>query len=68
MTVHDRRQGPASRAVAEALERITALNPALNAFITVIYDEALQVWVLVGAVIVFAAAWLNLKSARSARV
>jgi drug/metabolite transporter (DMT)-like permease len=34
----------------------------------VFYDEALQVWVLVGAVIVFAAAWLNLKSARSARV
>ena len=33
----------------------------------VFYDEALQVWVLVGAVIVFAAAWLNLKSARSAR-
>jgi len=34
----------------------------------VFYDEALQVWVLVGAVIVFAAAWLNLKSARSAGV
>jgi drug/metabolite transporter (DMT)-like permease len=34
----------------------------------VFYDEALQVWGLVGAVIVFAAAWLNLKSARSARV
>jgi len=34
----------------------------------VFYDEALQVWVLVGAVIVFAAAWLNLKSVRSAGV
>jgi drug/metabolite transporter (DMT)-like permease len=31
----------------------------------VFYGEALQIWVLVGAVIVFAAAWLNLKSARA---
>jgi drug/metabolite transporter (DMT)-like permease len=31
----------------------------------VFYGEALQVWVLVGAVIVFAAAWLNLMSARA---
>ena len=30
----------------------------------VFYGEALQIWVLVGAVIVFAAAWLNLKSVR----
>jgi drug/metabolite transporter (DMT)-like permease len=30
-----------------------------------VYDEVLQIWVLVGAAIVFAAAWVNLKSARS---
>ena len=30
----------------------------------VFYGEALKIWVLVGAVIVFTATWLNLKSAR----
>jgi drug/metabolite transporter (DMT)-like permease len=30
----------------------------------VFYGEALKIWVLVGAVIVFTATWLNLKSAQ----
>jgi aspartyl-tRNA(Asn)/glutamyl-tRNA(Gln) amidotransferase subunit A len=41
MIAGDRRQGPIVKSVSEALERITALNPALNAFITVFGSEAM---------------------------
>lgn len=41
MPASDRRQGPVSRSIATALERIALLNPALNAFITVFEDDAM---------------------------
>ena len=41
MTAGSRRRGPASTSVAEALERISTLNPTLNAFITVFEAEAM---------------------------
>jgi len=41
MPVSDMRGGPISKHVAETLERISALNPALNAFIAVFEAEAM---------------------------
>ncbi len=41
MTAGSGRRGPASTSVAEALERIANLNPALNAFITIFEAEAM---------------------------
>jgi aspartyl-tRNA(Asn)/glutamyl-tRNA(Gln) amidotransferase subunit A len=41
MKESDRNRGPVSTRVAEALERIAALNPALNAFITVFEAAAM---------------------------
>ncbi len=41
MPASDRRQGPVAKNVAKALERISMLNPALNAFITVFEEDAM---------------------------
>jgi aspartyl-tRNA(Asn)/glutamyl-tRNA(Gln) amidotransferase subunit A len=41
MTASDNEREPVSKSVAEAFERIAALNPVLNAFITTFEDEAM---------------------------